>query len=470
MFFREFSVWTLGGVVIGYILYNSILAPIITGSVRYNTKYRIFITATIWTIYEYLKSSGFLGYPWGLVAYPVHTILPLSQIVDITGIWGLSFLMSMANATIAELILHIRDNSIKRLTSNKSFNLQVVFILIIFLIVTGYGFYQLKEFSTMKKINTKQVSILLVQQNTDPWKSDRGEKSILTNQKLSKEAIKERKKYPDIIVWSESSLTYPAVGYRNIYDRFPKKTPLIPFIKKTSTYLLTGGPVLLPPKNDMEIRAMNSAILFNPRGKVIKYYGKQHPVPFAESIPFWEFKSVRTLFRKLIGIENVWVMGKQYTLFNINLKNGEKFTFSTPICFEDAFPYLNREFTKRGAEAFINITNDSWSKTVSAETQHFVAAKFRAIENRRYLLRSTTAGVTAIVSPSGKVIQRLPLFKEGYLNAKINIPHKLPLTIYTRLGDYFPVILIVFYLLFIIQSAYKTYHSHYVFPRYHHKQ
>ncbi len=464
MFFQQFSIWTLGGVIVGYTLYNSILAPIITGSIRYRPEYRIFIITTIWAIYEYLKSSGFLGYPWGLISYPTNTILPLIQIVDITGIWGLSFLIALSNATISEIVLSIKSsNHIKR----QNLNCQVLFTILLFSLTLLYGFLKLGDMSNQNpektsqdshNTNHKTFSLLLVQQNTNPWESERGKESILVNEKLSKSGIKEAKYTPDLIVWSESSLTYPPVGYGKFFEKFPEENPFIPFIRKIDTNFLVGGPVLLPPIRGMELRAMNSTILFNSRGRVVRYYGKQHPVPFAESIPFWNVSWVRELFRKLIGIENVWVMGNQYTIFTIDLKAGGKLKFATPICFEDAFPYLNRNFIKKGAEVLINLTNDSWSRTVSAETQHFVAAKFRAIENRRYLVRSTTSGVTGVVAPGGRIVKTLPLFKAGYMNIKLKIPAKQPITIYTRFGDYFPIILIIFYLLFLIQNTYKTYY------------
>ncbi len=467
MFFQQFSIWTLGGVILGYTLYNAILAPIITGSSRYNPQHRIFVITIVWTIYEYLKSSGFLGYPWGLIAYPVNRILPLIQFVDITGVWGVSFLMALSNATIAEIVIHTENFRLNpRPKFNTHLNRQFLFTTILFIIVLLYGIIRLAQLNNQYKSLIRRslydkagkiFSVLLVQQNTNPWKSERGKESILINEKLTQMGIQESKYTPDLVVWSESSLTYPPVGYGNFFEKFPKQNPLLPFIRRTGTNFLIGGPVLLPPKDGIQLRAMNSAILFNSHGKVVKYYGKQHPVPFAESIPFWEIQWVRNLFRKLIGIENIWVMGNQYTIFTINLRAGGKIKFGTPICFEDAFPYLNREFIKKGADLLINITNDSWSRTVSAETQHFVAAKFRAIENRRYLLRSTTAGVTGIIAPTGQIVKTLPLFKADYTTIKLNIPDSLKITIYTRFGDYFPLLLILLYLSFLIRNAYKTY-------------
>ncbi len=105
MFFQGYTIWTMGGVVLGYIGYNALLFPGLRGIALVSRRYRPFLLAIAWCIYEYLKSIGFLGYPWGLVAYPAGAFLPLVQFVDITGVWGLSFLIALVNALIAEAAL-----------------------------------------------------------------------------------------------------------------------------------------------------------------------------------------------------------------------------------------------------------------------------------------------------------------------------------------------------------------------------
>ncbi|TFG57700.1 MAG: apolipoprotein N-acyltransferase, partial [Spirochaetales bacterium] len=110
----------------------------------------------------------------------------------------------------------------------------------------------------------------------------------------------------------------------------------------------------------------------------------------------------------------------------------------TPICFEDAFPYLCRNFVRQGAEMLINLTNDSWSKTDSAQIQHFVAARFRSIENRTVLVRSTNAGVTSVIDPHGRLIHSLPYFTEAFLAASIPVYSSGRSSFYTRFGDFLP--------------------------------
>ncbi|NOY09128.1 MAG: apolipoprotein N-acyltransferase [Spirochaetes bacterium] len=466
MFFKEFSIWTLGGTTLAYAVFNTLLALFLYGAVKYKPQYRPFLLAICWAVYEYFKSTGFLGYPWGLIAYPVNTVIPMIQFVDITGIWGLSFIMALINSIIAEIILYNfyfkkPHTDINRTIYFKIFNIKtepvyssLIFTIILIAAVFSYGYIKIKQNIPFEK----KLKVLLVQQNTDSWMFNGERKSILINEKLTRKGIEEGGTKPDIVVWSETSLMHPAVGYGNFFENYPKENPLLPFIRRENTYFLIGAPILLKPEYSKKskrplIRAMNAVVLFNPEGNVVKYYGKQHPVPFAESIPFWDVPWVREFFRRFIGIQNVWVMGKSYTIFNLPLRNGSTVKFGTPICFEDAFSPLIRTFVKGGAELLINLTNDSWSKTVSSETQHFVAAKFRSVENKRVLIRSTTAGVTSIIDPWGRELKSIPLFKEGYLSYTVPVYKTKSFTFYTRYGDYFPRILMIILFIFLLCNA-----------------
>ncbi len=108
MFFQDFSTWTITGTTFGYAIYFSILFPYLTSLTRMDRAYRPLLFAASWTIFEYFKSTGYLGFPWGLIPYPFHQLFSLIQIVDITGIWGLSFLIAFFNAVVGETMLHSR--------------------------------------------------------------------------------------------------------------------------------------------------------------------------------------------------------------------------------------------------------------------------------------------------------------------------------------------------------------------------
>ena len=109
--------------------------------------------------------------------------------------------------------------------------------------------------------------------------------------------------------------------------------------------------------------------------------------------------------------------------------------FSTPICFEDTFGYLSRDFIRAGAQVMVNLTNDLWSYSEPAAMQHLGMAVFRTVENRRSMVRSTNGGMTAIIDPNGEIVDMYPPFQEGYLVGTVPIYTERN-TLYTAWGDW----------------------------------
>ena len=441
LFFEDFSVWTLSGVAAAHILYFIILTPVIALAAKYKL-FRPFLVAGIWIGYEYLKSIGYLGFPWGLMAHSAE-IAPFVQIADITGQWGVSFLIVLVNTMILETMLK-RDKSIVY---------KWIFTIILFTASFIYGFY----INNTKIPAVRSITVLLVQQDADSWISGKEIESIKKGQDLTRSELERSSLKPDIVIWSENAFRYPYTETSSKYKREPLDDPFNLFLKNINIPVLVGSPFVL---NRETMSVLNAVILISPEGKILEYYGKSHPVPFAENIPFWKFNIVSSFFKNVIGINNEgWAMGEPNIIFKLPLKNGENVSFGAPICFEDSFPYISRNFIKNGADLLINLSNDSWSKTVSGETQHLAAARLRTIENRRTLIRSTNAGVSTIIDPWGQMNHTLPLYTAETMTATIPVYKKEFLTVYTILGDWFPVLMIFsigFFLLYEIYIKRET--------------
>jgi apolipoprotein N-acyltransferase len=448
MFFQDFSIWTYGGVILGYIGYNSLLFPFLRGFSRVQPRVRPFVLAAAWAVYEFLKSIGFLGNPWGLVANPAGDILPLIQFIDVTGIWGLSFLMALINTIIAEWVLRAYraappwnclaasgaaaalPGASRRLSSLGLYGRQASYVLFLLLVVLAYGFARM----AVPIPSHGTARLLLVQQNTDPWTEGRAvDDSTRINEELSAKAAAQSPEPFDLIVWSEGSAAKEIISRDN--EILPENGSIERYARGIGTYTLFGVAVEVDRARRLY---MNGAALVSPEGRIVETYGKTHPVPFAESIPFFEFKAVQLFFRNVIGIWLPWTTGNRLTIFRVPLGNGAELAFGAPICFEDAFSDLCRKYILAGGDMWINMTNDYWSKTVPSEVQHFQVAKFRAVENRRVLIRSTNGGVTAVVDPWGRTTASLPLFERRWLAVDVPIYKEKHFTVYTILGDYFP--------------------------------
>ena len=434
LYFHEYAIWTLGGPVLGYALFGALLGPVLRGVAVAAGPLRPYAVAAAWTVYEYLKSGGFLGFPWGLAAYPVNTITPLIQFTALTGVWGLSLLMALVNATVAEGVQRPwRQQPVRT----------YLMVAVLAVSALGYGSARLGSDAARQLATgpTTPIEVALIQHNRDPWADNDDDGSARELMRLTRQALNDG--HPDLIVWSETALRSPPTGaYSRSLERIPDGDPLAPFLRGLDVHLLTGAPHY---HGSDPVQRSNASFLVGPRAKRFDYYHKQQLVPFAEAVPFYEVDFIRRFYRSVVGISSGWVAGEHPTVFTVDTPDGRSVRLSTPICFEDAFPALNRRFVRAGAELLVNLTNDSWSRTVSSETQHLVAARFRAVENARPLLRATNGGITAALDVHGRTIPGsvLPPFTQDAALVTLQLPNTPVKTTYTAFGDYLPVALII---------------------------
>lgn len=491
-YFKDFAIFTLGasalgtaciGGIFGLFLYlpyaekksknqlckNSFLVNF-TDSITLKVVY----FASVYTLYEWVKSSGFIGYPWGTVSSAMFRWPILMQLASVTGTYGITFLVAFFNALLFEVIQYYYDSNQYKKKTTHYFLLHQLFVFLYVLLIPVFlhGVYQYG----LTRTPVKNINTVLVQQNSDPWKQETDEKSILTSEKLSQEKLDDFEadnKKAQLIVWSEGVLTHSFPGATSTYSYYPTKNPLEQYISSTNTPFIIGGSYI---RNKKLKKYYNAAILFDGQGNYRGVYGKNHLVPFAEALPFMDIPAINNFFKKYIGISAGWTPGDQYVYFeipcsttdyyyppivkNINLNESyENFLkeeakpvtvkIATPICFDDAFTDIMRPLFKNGAELFVNITDDSWSLKKSSEIQHFCIAAYRAIEYRTTLVRSANAGYSVVVDPSGKVIADLPLFEEAALAYQVPV-YSRTITTYARFGNWLPYLLIVLFILYCI--------------------
>ncbi|MEE0133619.1 MAG: apolipoprotein N-acyltransferase [Treponema sp.] len=446
-FFRDFAIFTLGASALGtgvigfvfgcYFHYFVGRKPysFLCGEKKFFHSALFF--ASIWTLYEWAKSTGFLAYPWGTLVMTSYKWNLLTQIVDITGTWGLSFLFSLFGALVGE--------GIYLLSSSITQNNRIVFFqyrqltaccLLLFAVSVGYGAWQLNK----ELVPVKHMETVMVQQNIDSWVVGRDDQPIQISQELTDAAVEDcieaTGAKPDVVVWSESVLSYTFPESEFYYHDNPAPRPLIPYIREIDVPFVIGGAATVDRAKEMYA---NAALFFDNTGEYQGYYGKMQLVPFAEVIPGAQYEWVRKLLNAVVGFSSGWTPGTEITLFNVPLKAGEDVTISIPICFEDAFPMVCRALFRAGSEVFVNITNDSWSMTNSAEFQHFAIAAFRAIEFRTTLIRSTNSGYSVVVNPKGQVIADMPLFEEASLYTSVPI-YQRQVTVYCMFGNWLPAL------------------------------
>ncbi len=400
-------------------------------------KKRAYIAWTfLYSAFLYVTQQGFLGYPYGNLTAAVYEFLPFIQIVDFGGIWLLGLIMVLPQALCAELIIT------KKLSLYK---VDILSICVLYIAVLCYGYYRLSYYDN--KEGNDSVKIATIQHSADSWEGGYStyRRNFETMRDLSIKALEDN---PDMIVWSETAFV-PSVPWHLAYPHNSTASRLVDefvsFGTSLSVPLLTGnpegviadetkGPFL--EDGSFNWKTYNTVMLFGD-GNVVGTYRKQHLVPFTEHFPYK--KQFPRLYALLLANDyKWWEKGVEAKVFDFN-----GLSFSTPICFEDTFGYLSAEFVKNGAEILINLTNDSWSGSVAAEMQHMQLSVFRAIENRRPLLRSTNSGITCLVDISGRVIDPLTPFIETYNVYDITLGKEEGLTFYTKHPDLFAKLILL---------------------------
>jgi apolipoprotein N-acyltransferase len=425
-FFQDFRIWTLGSTCVAYFVVYAVLGLYLWLFLNRGGRARPLAFIVLWTAFEYQKSIGFLGYPWGLIPYSLTDALPLLQIADLTGLYGVTAVLAAFNAALAELILGLGEGKALPLRLRRGYSLAALALVLCSL---GYGLVRMAI--PIPKLGS--LDAILVQQNTDPWASGDENEAVAANIRLARQALATAPRKPDLILFSESSLLRPYAEFRGYFNANPPKEPLIPFIRESGAWLLTGAPVVI---DWTTYDATNSVILIDPQTRLVQSYAKIHPVPFAEAIPFMEYPGFKHFMQKVVGLEAGWAMGKDYVVFDLPTKAGN-FRFGAPICFEDAFADVCRDFSLGGADLLINLTNIAWSRTQSAEIQHWAAARFRSIESRKTLVRSTNGGVSCVVGPYGENLVSLPLFTAASQFVEVPVYRTASPTLYIRWGDWF---------------------------------
>ncbi len=170
---------------------------------------------------------------------------------------------------------------------------------------------------------------------------------------------------------------------------------------------------------------LNSAVLLGPDGLEIGRYDKIDLVPFGEFVPriFWFVNRITQEAGDFVPGHDIRVLpaaGQRLGVF---------------ICYESAFPDLVRQFSGKGADVLVNLSNDAYFGHSEAREQHLLLARMRAVENRRYLIRSTNDGITAVISPAGQIVQSLPMYREAAAPMRYGVVEST--TFYSRHGDWF---------------------------------
>ena len=377
----------------------------------------------VWVALEYARAHTFFSFPWCLLGYSQHAQLPFIQIASITAVYGVSFLVVGVSSLLA--VAAVDGRSAWRRGS-----LVAVFALIA-------GAWLLGRWAMSVPVHeTGRIVVGLVQggiRQEDKWLPESAWENIGRHLELTEEAARRGAR---LVVWPESAVPFLFDENRELAFQLRELT------RGRGIYLFFGNDdrerpaaagASVPGQRPAPRRGRIyvGAKLLDPAGEIVARYRKIQLVPFGEYVPLHQLFTVGGRYAaKLVQEVSDFTPGSQATT---GVVDGHQ--IGGYICYEAIFPALVRRFAAGGAELLVNVTNDAWYGTTSAPHQHLAMAAFRAVENRRYMVRAANTGISAVVDPWGRVLEQTRLFEPGVLVREV--PFVTGTSFYTRHGDVF---------------------------------
>lgn len=369
----------------------------------------------LWVSLEYLRTHLLTGFPWGLVGYTLFERLSMIQIADLFGVYGVSFVIVLVNAAITLILQRKRTWPTRPVSGPLGMGLAVSAVLVM---VWGYGTWCIRHFTSVEKQDAG-VRVAVVQGNIDQaqkWNPAYQNATIDKYVWLSRLGLAQ---HPDLIVWPETAAPFFLFSEPALTNR------VLDAIEQSGTDFLIGSPSFSIVGKTYVYH--NSAYLIGANRELLGKYDKVHLVPFGEYVPF---KKYLPFLGKIVAQVGDFKAGKKGKTLPWRGKH-----IGMLICYELIFPDLARSMVRNGADFLANITNDAWFSTSSGPYQHFSMAIFRAVENRRSLVRAANTGISGFVFPTGRIHEETALFTDDVRVCRI--PIEKFISVYTRIGDVF---------------------------------
>ncbi|MBJ6802650.1 apolipoprotein N-acyltransferase [Geomonas propionica] len=364
----------------------------------------------LWVTGEAIRSYVLTGFPWASLGYSQYRTLPLIQISDLTGVYGVSFLIALANVVVYRIWVSMRYR--------KPYPVRALLLLVLLMAATMV--YGVAALTRSDKGEVRRV--LLVQGNIPQdrkWDPAFQDATLKTYERLTREGNPEP---GTLVVWPESALPFflqqePAFAARVSALAVELKSPLV---VGSPAYELREG----------RARYLNSAFLISEQGGIAGRSDKLHLVPFGEYVPL---APLLPFVNKLVTGIGDFSPGKQAVVLPSSVGK-----LGVLVCFEGIFPEVANAYVEKGAQVLVNITNDAWFGRSSAPYQHLSMTVFRAVENRVPLVRAANTGISSVIDSKGHIRGMTQLFQEATLSGEVR--PGTGRTFYNRFGDLFALI------------------------------
>lgn len=415
IFFYGVTLYWIGSItppgMAGAVFYMSLFRGLFTwGFARVVARYGgagLWSAPFLWVGLEYFNSLGDMGFPWVVLGNSQTAWLWLIQYAEVTGVYGVSFWIVVVNLSLLMLWRHRARRRI-----------WVAVLAALFAGPAANGYLALKNVP-----DEQPVTVGLVQPDMPPVaKEYRG--FDYNFGKLKPMTVEAAQQGAGLVVWPETAVGYlKGELYRRHRERVQAMVDSLGIHLFTGAYRLEAGD---------PVKVFNSSFLFAPRRGITGHYDKTRLVPLGERAPFPELLPFLRKIRFTGGgfVGGNWDSGETRTVFDVS-----EARFSALICYDSVFPGFVRAFADLGAEFLVIITNDGWFGRTSGPFQHAEAAVFRAIENRRDVVRCANTGVSTFIDAYGRKSGTTGIFHPAVVTQ--GVTPRTTKTFYTRYGDLF---------------------------------
>lgn len=373
----------------------------------------IFGLPCLWVTLEWARAHALTGFPWANLGYTQGPMTTLVQIADITGAYGLSWLIVLGNTILWAVLMMVRKERRVILLSAAVFLACTAGALI-------YGSWRMGEIDRLQQ-QAPAWTVGLAQGNVDQskkWDPEFQQETLRRYRELSLQAMTHTPR-PSLLVWPETAMPF----FYGIEEKLTLQVNGI--LGEIGEPVLFGSPAVSVV--DGQARLQNRAYILDAGGNLRGSYAKQHLVPFGEYVPL---QKILFFVHRLVQAAGDFVPGHSTSPLPL-----DKQKLGVLICYEGIFPGLARQVVAQDATALVNITNDAWYGDTSAPYQHMEIARWRAIEFRVPLIRAANTGISTFFDAKGQSLGIIPLNHQGYLVATL---HPFPIiTFYARWGDLF---------------------------------
>lgn len=392
----------------------------------------------VWTGLEFLRGHLMTGFSWYYLAHTQYRWIELIQFSDVLGTYGVSFLLALTAACMAEILpvsilerLHLLPphaiDETPRQLSNSGRIIRVATCLSLFALALGYGYWRRsgEPFRPGPRVALVQGNVTATVKH-DPREAPAVQRR---HEELTGLAVRQQ---PDLIVWPETMFLQPLFDVpldvsdaelQAVHPGFPlEHMRLLKAREKLSTMSQMAGAALIvgivrTEADRQAIRSYNSAAFVRPDRGFVGAYDKMHLVVFGEYVPLADtipWLANLTPYGAGFGLAH----GKAPVAFEY-----KGFRFAPIICFEDTVPQVVRrvvngtmEQTEAGTkrvDVLVNLTNDGWFHGSSELDQHLITAAFRSVECRTPMVRAVNTGISAFIDGDGVIRKRAAGDKNG---------------------------------------------------------